>query len=88
MINYLSDITPSGEAWKRVHSLDLERLKPPILNNIHQPERSYDDARWQYVRNTSFRKSIETVGSLVMDILTLRIFGQMSFLSEKNHGEH
>jgi len=88
MINYLSDIMPAGEAWQRVHSLDLAKLKPPILNNINQPERKHDDARWQYVRNTTFRKSIETAGSLVMDILTLRIFGQMSFFSDKHHGEN
>jgi hypothetical protein len=65
MINYLSDIAPLGEARQRVHSLDLEELRPPILNNINQPERTYDDTRWQYVRNTHFRKSIETIGSLV-----------------------
>jgi hypothetical protein len=88
MINYLADIMPAGEAWQRVHSLDLAKLKPPILNNIHQPERRHDDSRWQYIRNTPFRKSIETVGSLIMDILTLKILGNMSFSSEKHHGEN
>ncbi len=84
-MDYLTDIIPSGDAWVRVHSMKLKDLKLPVLNNIDTPEHNDEDSRWKYVRNTPFRKAIETVGSLVSDVLTLNIFGQLKFSSEKRH---
>lgn len=85
-LDYLTDILPSGDAWLRVHSPDLKKLSPPILNNINMPEHSTEDVRWKYVRNTPFRKTIETIGSLLIDVLTLKIFGHTKLFSEKqNH---
>jgi len=48
----------------------------PILYNLQMPENAKGDARWQYVRNTPFRKTIETIGTLLADIATFGLFGQ------------
>ena len=82
-LDYLTDILPAGDAWIRVHSPDLKEYKAPILNNIHRPERTNGDSRWRYIRNTSFRKTIETAGSLVMDVLTLWSLGKIRLFGEK-----
>ncbi len=82
-IDYLTDILPGGEASIRVHSPDFAKRRFPVLNNISMPERNTDDERWKYVRNTPFRKAIETAGSLVFDILTLRFLGDFHFFGEK-----
>ncbi|MBW1801899.1 MAG: hypothetical protein JRJ85_14335 [Deltaproteobacteria bacterium] len=83
VLDYLTDIIPTGEAWIRVHSPDLKKFKLPIYNNIRMPERNMEDDRWKYVRNTPFRKTIETIGSLFMDVLALDISGQIRMFSEK-----
>jgi hypothetical protein len=70
VIDYVADVLPSGEAWKRVHAFDFKNWKPPILANLDKAERSAEDARWEYVRNTPFRKTIETVGALLADVAT------------------
>jgi len=59
LMDYATDVLPSGEAWVRVHSLDLKSLRPPLMHNAQMPERSSGDKRWAYVRNTPFRKMIE-----------------------------
>lgn len=77
-IDYLTDILPTGEAWIRVHSPnfdDLNDSKAPIIYNIQLPERYNEDARWKYVRNTPFRKTIETIGSLLADIAAIKLIG-------------
>ncbi len=84
-MDYLTDILPSGEAWVRVHSPNLKDLRAPILNNIKMPENHPEDERWKYVRNTTFRKSIETIGSLLTDILTFQLLGQIKLFGEKDH---
>ncbi len=71
MVEYLTDIIPTGDAWLRVHASSLKDLGVPVLYNIKTPEYVKDDARWQYVRNTPFRKTIETVGSLLADIASI-----------------
>lgn len=84
-IDYLTDIVPTGEAWIRVHSpdfSDLDDAKAPVLYNIQLPERYSDDARWKHIRNTSFRKTIETIGALLADVATVKILGDTSFSSE------
>lgn len=82
-LDYLTDILPFGDAWVRVHSVDLKDLKPPVLQNIQKEERSPGDRRWNYIRNTPFRKSIETVGSLLMDLFTLKILGRTNIFSDE-----
>jgi len=85
VLDYLTDILPSGDAWVRVHSLSLKDLKPPILYNAGLPENNPEDTRWKYVRNTPFRKTIETIGSLLTDVFSLKILGQFKWFSEERH---
>jgi hypothetical protein len=70
LIDYITDCLPSGEAWMRVHAFEVNggELVPPILYNLKLPERYGRDSRWSTVRNTPFRKTIETVGSLLADV--------------------
>lgn len=70
LIDYITDCLPSGEAWMRVHAFEVNggELMPPILYNLKLPERYGRDPRWATVRNTPFRKTIETVGSLLADV--------------------
>ncbi len=74
LIDYITDCLPSGEAWVRVHAFDLHggELNPPVLYNLKLPERYGRDTRWSTVRNTPFRKAIETVGSLLADVAVAR----------------
>ena len=76
MVEYLTDVIPSGEAWFRVHAASLMDLKTPILFNLEKSEHSASDTRWQYVRNTPFRKTIETIGALLADIASIGFVGQ------------
>jgi hypothetical protein len=85
MIEYLTDIAPAGDAWLRVHAANLKELRPPILYNIKMPEYFSGDTRWEYVRNTPFRKSIETVGSLLADACFIGFFGETAFSSNRRH---
>jgi len=67
-VDYLTDIVPGGPAWLRVHAADRGNgLGAPILYNLNTPEMGLADPRWATVRNTPFRKTIETVGSLLGD---------------------
>ena len=87
-IDYLTDILPTGEAWLRVHSMTLgetKGLKLPVLYNIRMPERYAEDVRWRYVRNTPFRKKIETIGSLLADIITVKCVSETEFSSDEKH---
>ena len=86
VIDYVTDIIPAGEAWLRVHALNLDDLhdpKVPILYNIQMPERFDGDARWSRVRNTPFRKTIETIGSLLADIAAVKLISDMNCSSER-----
>jgi hypothetical protein len=71
MVEYLTDIIPTGDAWFRVHASSLKDLEAPVLYNLKMPEYVKGDNRWQYVRNTPFRKTIETVGSILADIASI-----------------
>ena len=84
-IDYLTDILPTGEAWLRVHSPNFSNVddaKAPIIYNIEMPEHYVDDARWQYVRNTPFRKTIETIGSLLADAAAIQFIGDTGGLGQ------
>lgn len=84
-LNYVADILPGGDASIRVHSPDLKNLKAPILNNLSMPENNPGDTRWKYVRNTPFRKAIETVGSVLSSIVTLKFLGNPRVFGEKRN---
>ncbi|MHC1743610.1 MAG: hypothetical protein AB9873_11335 [Syntrophobacteraceae bacterium] len=81
LVEYVTDVIPTGEAWMRVHAAKWKDLKPPVIYNISTPEHKTDDARWETVRNTPFRKTIETLGALLADVATFGLLGQtiMSF---------
>jgi hypothetical protein len=85
VVEYLTDIMPSGGAWLRVHAPNVKDLKPPILYNLGMPEHYDGDVRWQHVRNTPFRKAIETIGSLLADVAMVGTVGPVKFLSEDSH---
>lgn len=86
MVEYLTDVVPSGDAWFRVHATSLSDGKAPVLYNLEMPEHAKVDTRWQYVRNTPFRKTIETIGTLLADIATVGLVGQ-SLVSTNQHVE-
>lgn len=72
-IDYLTDILPAGEAWLRVHSASLGDGELPVLFNLGMPETVEGDARWETIQNTPFRKTIETIGALLVDVVTLTL---------------
>ena len=82
IINYLTDILPTGEAWLRVHACDLKKLKAPVIYNINIGEHYTGDERWRYIRNTPFRKTIETLGALLADAVLLKLFSNTQLTSE------
>ncbi len=85
-LGYLMDTLPGGEAWARVHASDFsDKDNPgfPVVTNLKKPEREEGDARWKYIRNTGFRKFIETIGALGMDVLAVKLLGESKFLSEE-----
>ena len=88
-IDYLTDILPTGEAWLRVHAsrINFKEIRPPVLYNLKMPEHYTGDVRWRYVRNTPFRKTIETIGSLLADVATANFFSEAKFLSQERNDE-
>lgn len=67
-VDYFTDIIPSGNAWLRVNAAGADgELAPPVLFSLQTSEQGITDSRWATVRNTPFRKTIETVGSLLSD---------------------
>jgi hypothetical protein len=84
-IEYITDIVPSGDAWLRVHASDLKTLKPPVLYNLKMPEQYKGDIRWEYVRNTPFRKTIETIGALLSDAFAIGMIGQTGYSSNRRN---
>ena len=69
-------------AWLRVHAYHLKDGKLPVYYNLSMPENYTGDARWSSVRNTPFRKGIETAGALLGDIFTLKFLDEISASSE------
>ncbi|SFM74973.1 hypothetical protein [Thermodesulforhabdus norvegica] len=68
ILDYVTDVAPGGEAWSRVHSGNIFKGEMPFVTNIRQPTNSQVPP-WQTVRNTPFRKAVETLGTLAVDIL-------------------
>ena len=68
VIDYLADVLPGGDAWLRVHAAGPKGdIDSPIYFNLITAEQGITDSRWSTVRNTPFRKTIETIGSLLSD---------------------
>jgi hypothetical protein len=67
IMDFVTDVIPGGDASMRTRSFKLAKgLKGlPIINNLTTPEEEQDKKDWKYVRNTSFRKVIETIPSLI-----------------------
>jgi hypothetical protein len=66
VVDFMTDVLPGGEASGRTRSFRLARgfKGLPIINNITTDEKGAVELNWRYVRNTNFRKVIETVTSL------------------------
>src|SRR3972149_2518416 len=66
-IDFVTDIIPMGEAGSRTRAFTFKKgLKGlPIVYNITSPEQGMDDENWKYVRNTPFRKTIESVATFI-----------------------
>jgi hypothetical protein len=84
-IEYLTDIIPSGDAWLRVHASSLKEIKPPVLYNLKMPEFNNGDIRWEHVRNTPFRKTIESIGALLADALAIALIGHTGCSSNRRN---
>ncbi len=77
ILDYATDVIPGGEAWFRVHDGNILKGEFPIITNLQKPIKS-EAHRWAYVRNTPFRKAIETIGSLMSDIFYFIFVGRNS----------
>jgi len=65
--SYVADVMPSGEAWGRVGAAGQDgNWGMPIATNWKASEYNTTDPRFLGVRNTGFRKGIETIGTLGM----------------------
>lgn len=66
-VDFITDIIPMGEAGSRTRAFTLKKgLKGfPIINNITTPEQGTKEENWKYVRNTPFRKTIESMATLI-----------------------
>jgi len=67
VLDFVTDVIPGGEASGRTRSFKLANgLKGlPIIYNITTDEKETKELSWRHVRNTNFRKVIETVSSLL-----------------------
>lgn len=67
LVDFVTDIIPMGEAGARTRAVTFKKgLKGfPLINNITSPEHGMIDEQWRYVRNTPFRKTIESVATLI-----------------------
>jgi hypothetical protein len=86
VLDFLTDILPFGDAWNRVHSVNLMEGKAPVFYNLGREEHTADDDRWRFVRNTPLRKTVETIGSLLVDVLSLTVLGRTDLFSEERRG--
>ena len=73
VVSYLTDVIPGGEAWFRVNTAgsNKEGWIPPVYLNFKTSEQGIDDPRWATIRNTPFRKTIESMGALISDAALL-----------------
>lgn len=82
IVSYGTDLLPTKDAWERVHASGSsdDGRNVPLLYNLKTPEQELSDPRWREVRNTPFRKAIETVGAIASRFLV------WSFLSRVTWG--
>lgn len=74
VIDYLTDVLPGGNAWLRVHAAGPRGdIAPPVYFNLSTSEQGITDSRWAAVRNTPFRKTIETIGSILSDAAIIAV---------------
>ncbi len=66
-VDFVTDVIPMGEAGSRTRAFTFKKgLKGlPIIHNITEPEKGDEDENWKYVRNTAFRKAIESLATLI-----------------------
>jgi hypothetical protein len=66
-VDFVTDVLPMGEAGSRTHAFAFnEGLKGlPFVYNLTSPEQGKTGDDWKYVRNTPFRKAIETVATII-----------------------
>ena len=81
-IDYITDVIPGGEAWMRVHASHIIDGRFPVLYNLQTPEHFTEDLRWETIQNTPFRKSIETIGSLLADAALIFLVSQGITISD------
>jgi len=67
LVDFVTDVMPTGEATSRTHAFAFkDGLKGlPFIRNITKPEHEPNDENWKYVRNTPFRKSIESFATII-----------------------
>jgi len=62
----IADLLPCGNAWLRVYAIGSRGdIEPPVYFNLMTSEQGITDSRWATIRNTPFRKTIETIGSFL-----------------------
>ena len=66
-MDFMTDVIPGGDAYGRIHSFKFSKgiSGLPIVNNITTPEKETEDLNWKFVRNTNFRKAIETITAFI-----------------------
>jgi hypothetical protein len=84
-VDYITDVVPGGEAWMRVHAWDIAEGHWPVIYNLETPEHFPHDQRWMAVRNTPFRKSIETMGSMLADAALIYCISHGITSSDSRH---
>ncbi len=83
IIDYATDVLPGGEGWLRVHGGNLLNGELPVVTNLQKP--TYDsNPKWKYVRNTPFRKAIETIGSIITDVMYFLFIRRSSLFGSDN----
>ena len=73
LVDFVTDVIPTGEASSRTRAFSFKKgIKGlPLVHNLTEPEKKAEsedekkDENWKYVRNTPFRKTIESVASLI-----------------------
>jgi len=68
LADFVTDIIPMGEANSRTHAFALEKgIKGlPFVHNLTTSEqKETNEENWKYVRNTPFRKAIETFATMI-----------------------
>ncbi|MGQ3685532.1 MAG: hypothetical protein ACUBOA_11090 [Candidatus Loosdrechtia sp.] len=72
-ISFIMDILPGGAAYTRTRSFNFKRgIKGlPVVHNITMPDDNSSGKEWKYVRNTGFRKTIESIPSFFLSFFRI-----------------